>query len=418
MSRTQAILTGDDYLMRRSFGQFKYVTGAAASIVILSSDDQAFYELELEALPVTVMKDNYGRRLQGRDTIFVNYSYDNLNMINRHFLAQNRAYLDARVRGILCSTKRFRSESESKLISFFMLNEFLAQDEFTAYHDFLNAKWDELYDLAILSKISQYAHTFDVYKHYSDDSAFTMRPKASKKIQMALELLTKDQLTNLVVKLAPANIATNNIGLYFENNLKSLSGGAERQMSLREVSNQLFRAFSVALLAGGSHSNINLHTVFINITEVIEVVSGRITRDVTNCTRNQITPNDLGAIGTFLEDNGDKFSIGEMFFVIYSLANHKLFARTGDTVEVAAIYKKFLKRDNALEIFKMIGEIGQSYTKQFPTITQWNKALESGELDFIMSGELTVFLITASAIDGVQNHEAVSRREIFGFASV
>jgi hypothetical protein len=422
MSRKLPILSVTEFQNTRTFK--KYAPGYYTErITLLGLADDEFYKNAIETLPFKQAYNSYNARRFGggtQPTRDRDFSTENLNQLNRVWLKQFRPHFSASLVNVLTTRGSYRTlDNHAAVISSFMLNEFLAQDEFEVYHDFLNEKWDELFPLAEAFQIKEYAHTATVYKHYDGDSPFTIRPKLTRKNRMALECMTKDELLKIITSSKPESIATNNTPLYLTNKLKELNGESERQMSKQEATNQLMRAFSVALLAGGYHSNLRLTSVFEAITEIVQNINGaRIANDSINYTVNQFTPNDLGKIGTFLEENGDKFSIAEMFFVIYSLQNHKLFTRTGTTADVAEIFLQFLEKDNALELFKMVGELGQAYSKQLPTITQWRKSLTNGDLDFVMSSEITVMLVSASDVDAAPISEVRLRRNLFGGSSI
>lgn len=413
MSRTKQILSTEEFTSKRTFK--KFIEGYYADLVLMDPTADDFYKAALEAVPFQPSQSYSSWNRQQSNGQKRDYSSPVLNGINADFLKKHRPQLSAAIISALTSRHYGYNSQESTQLSSFMLNEFLGQDEFEVYHDFLNAKWDDLYDAAVGFHITPYPHTVAVYQHYSSSSPFTFRAKAPKKTRMALERLTKDQLLKLVTKTKPDSVTTNSIEIYFANQVKALDGEVERQMSPQEATNQLLRAFSVSLLAGGYHSNLRLTDVYKNITEIVQELSGsRIARDSMNYTANQITPNNLGKIGTFLEKNGAEFTIAEMFFVIYSLQNHKLFARIGNTSDISELYLAFLEKDNALELFKMIGELAQGYSKQLPTAVQWRKALANGDLDFVMGSEITVVLVAASDINATPTQEIKMRRNIFG----
>jgi hypothetical protein len=405
MSRTKPLLSHKEYVPTRTFSKYVGNSYYPSKVILMDPEADDFYKAELNIVPLT--NRSWGQ--QSRD-----YSSANLHAINAKFLKKFRPNLSSSLVTLLVSNSYEPDLTEAKVASAFMMNEFLAQDEFEVYHDFLNANWDDLLERSVTFQINQYPHTLDVYKHYHADSPFTFRPKHTKKQRMVLENFTKDQLFTILTNSKREHVASNGVTIYLTNKLKELDGKIERQMSIQEATNQLMRAFSVSLLAGGYHSNLRLTEVFGAITEIVQGVNARTARDSVNYGANQITPNDLGKIGTFLEENGAEFTIAEMFFVIYSLHHNKLFARTGTTADIVEVYLQFLEKENALELFKMVGELAQAYSKQLPTITQWRKALAAGDLDFVMESEITAVLVAASDVPATPIGEVVHRRKLFG----
>lgn len=422
MSRTKPILINEEYMEARSFARFipgDTVYTTAAQLFDSNFDTstkegraiEEFFKREIANVPFRPVRTIYSGTAP---TPTRDYSTQNLEAINKKFMQVYRPHLSAGLINALPSDSYYHSQDETSLVSRFMLNEFFAQDEFEIYHDFLNEKWDEYYDLAISSKINEYAHTLDVYKHRSTESAFVIRPLATKKAQMALESLSKDKLLSFVKTSPSERVYSGNIETYFSNQLKSFRGEAVRQTSPRSALNQIQRAFAATIVEHNIHDNVNLYAVFENLQDILKNVDSKIARNILNYGVSEITPNDLFAIGAFLEKNASKFTLGEMFFIIYSLGSHKIFARSGKTAEIAKLYGDFIAKPNAVDIFKMIGKLAQAYDKQLPTATQWRKAFDAGDLDFIMEPEITVVLIAASDVIGSITREALERRKLFG----
>lgn len=423
MSRTIPILSGEDFVRERTFtGVHPDITrNYWGSVVLANSKEKDIFRDLVEAVPYqnAPSYSSLGNRAGYPNRKYRNFDRQTLGQLNAQYFKKYRPDVPTAVVKYFIEASGWRDRSESAMISAFMLNEFLAQTEYNIYHDFLNEKWDELYPLAIESHIKVYAHTVDVYKHMGEDSVITFRPKATKKIQRVLEDLTREELLKLVSLSDRKRTDVKSLPIVIPNILKGIDGSLERQLSPREAINQLLRAFSVSLLAGGQHSKLELPRVYQSITEVVMTIrSNRLARDQVNYTANQITPNDLGTIGEFLEKNGSEFSIDEMFFIIYSLANHKVFARNGHTAEIAEIYLDFLKRENSLELFKLVGELGLNYNGILPTALQWKKALANDELDFVFSAEVTAVLIAKDDKKGTRTNETSHYRRLFGESSV
>lgn len=413
MTRKKSILSPEEFMRQRTFTSFVEWPSSESWLSIIEAVDftaREFYTKELENIPF--LPPSTHSRYNSRPQVPTkDYSKDRLVAINKKFLSSHRRSLSQATVDFICKVEHHHSPAKS--ISFFMLNEFLGQDLFDVYHDFLNAKWDHFYELAASFKITTFKHTEKVYSHYRFDSPFAFRTSASKKTRMALEELTKAQLLELVTKMKPVAIPTAGVEIFFTNQLKDISGDLERQISPGEASNSLFRAFAATILAS-NNSQLPLRAIHEQFTQVMVLIDfNRIARSTVRYTTSQIEPNKLGKLGAFLEANASEFTLAEAFFIIQSIANHRIFARTGSSEDVASLYMAFLQRKNAVELFKMVGELGQAYDNQLPTFIQWRKALESGELDFIMESGITVLLVSASDSPRAVPLEIKYRRKLF-----
>lgn len=391
------------------------VTGYYSNMELVIPEAEREYYAELEKVPLqpsfwsrSVWNGPATEQPRQRD-----YSYDNLQKVNRAVLDRLRPELSVAVRHAMSQRTYSFPRDEATKFSIFMLNEFLAQNEFTVYKDFLDEKWDDLFEDARQSRITMYPHTEDVYKHYNPGSPFVFRWSNTKKLQSFLQEETKDNLLRYIAK-DPTSVDNKSIGIFFTNSRLELEGKIERPMSRQEATNQLMRAFSASLLSGGLHSNLDLTKVYKSFTEISEELNSRIADDSINYTTAQFPPNDLGKIGTYLEENAKEFTFAEMFFVIYALSNPKIFMRSGTVSDVSQLFLAFVEMDNSLELMKMVGQLGLGYNKLLPTAVQWKKALANGELDFVFEPSTTVLLVAASDDPATTTQILATRRALFG----
>jgi len=414
MSRTKKACQTEGESQDVSFRKLN-VSGYYSSVELTIPEAEREYYAELDKLPFKPTYSSHSRwgspiNQQPRER---DYSYDKLQQVNRAVLDRLRPELSVAVRAAMSKSTYSFPRTEAVKFSMFMLNEFLAQDEFAVYKDFLDAKWDDLFEDARQSRITMYPHTDSVYKHYDDGSPFVFRWSNTKKLQAFLENETKENLLRYVSKDA-TSVDHKSIGIFFTNSRLDLEGKIERPMSRQEATNQLMRAFSASLLAGGLHSNLDLVKVYHAFTEISVELNAKIANDSINYTTAQFPPNDLGRIGTYLENNAKEFTFAEMFFVIYALSNPKIFMRAGTVSDVSKLFLTFIEMENSLELMKMVGQLGIGYNKILPTATQWKKALANGDLDFVFEPSTTVLLVAAADDPFTTTQTLATRRALFG----
>jgi len=112
-------------------------------------------------------------------------------------------------------------------------------------------------------------------------------------------------------------------------------------------------------------------------------------------------------------DNASKFTSYEYFFCVRALVDPAQWARGASRLDVLEFYLKALEmgKEDALELFREIGEMGALSDDAPPSVTVWNESLANGGLKDLVSMEFTLAILGARS--GKPKRDLVQMRKLF-----
>lgn len=291
-----------------------------------------------------------------------------------------------------------RQVNEYNLFSFYAVNEFLAQDEYDRFGDFLDTRWDELYSLMRKGYFNLYEHTVGIFKCFHDkDSILVLRPRSAKHIQDALENLTREQILRITkydqrklkaaVTLIPEHI-------------KSLLADEKPQVYKQAMlKDKIYTGFSKSVAAAGEQpawSHLSLAHLLLKYIERID----RSFYENERYAKPGMLPNSvLKPLADILEKRGEEFLPYEVLGIVFTL--------TSPDAVIAAPKLHGLKafipfpsvpEEDQRQVLKLMGKLAVSYRGSIPTLEAWENFLKSGDAAMALDHELMFELMGGPAV--------------------
>lgn len=291
-----------------------------------------------------------------------------------------------------------RQVNEYNLFSFYAVNEFLAQDEYDRFGDFLDARWDELYTLMRKGYFSLYKHTVGIFKSFYDkESILVLHPRSAKHIQEALENLTHEQILRLTkydqrrLKAAPILIPE-----YIKSLLADEKPQVYKQAMLKE---KLYTGFSKAVVAAGEQPAWSHLSLAHLLLKYIERIDHSFYENERYAKPGMLPNSVLKPLADVLEKRGDEFLPYEVLGIIFTL--------TSPDAVIAAPKLHGLKafipfpsvpEDDQRQVLKLMGKLAVSYEGSIPTLEAWENFLKSGDAAMALDHELMFELMGGPAV--------------------
>lgn len=403
MARTRKILIGKEFTAQRTFSAFPN------SLILREASNYGWYQAgnhqrfgatEDEERQIIAEAREAARAYAGN-----RYSRPRVldAAITNHFI--KRGYSQAfagELTRFLNSMGWGETDGEQRIISFQMLNEFLNQDEFEVYGDYLEEHWDDIYGKAIEFRFNEYPHSLTLLREFYHSNILTFRPRLPKVAQKEIEVLTKDEITKIrALSVINESIPNGNARARLKSAVAVLNGEQSVSVPPAQIINTFARAFAKTIAAMNPTTGVNILGVQKQFNEALSGGAYYLTSQRAESASDKLFTNDIQRYADYLYDHAEDFTVAEMFFAAICWLETKLIARTGTKADVLGIFLQVMdtykdEPDNILEFFRMVGEAGASYDGEVPTMTHWKKAFSEGYLDAIMGAEITLSLIAGS----------------------
>lgn len=406
MAKTRKILVGKEFQERRSFAAFPN------SIILKESADLGWWRPgEHQYFGATeAEEDRIISEAKKAAAAYAGQRYARPRVMQQaiadHFV--RRGYSPAlanQLSAFLESSAWGDTSSEQRIVSFQMLNEFLNQDTYDVYSDFLDEHWDDLYSKAHQFIFNEYPDSSTILKEFSGSNILTFRPRLPKIAQKEIEALTKAQIQKLrSLPIISEDIANANARARLKSAVAVLNGEQSVSVPPKQIINTFARAFAKTVANLSSTTGLNVMAVQKQFNEALGAGSYYLTSQRAESASDKLFTNDIQRYANYLYDHAEELTVAEMFFACICWLETRLIARTGTKADVMGIFLQVMDTykddpDNLLEFFRMVGEAGASYNGEVPTMTHWRKAFSEGYLDAIMGAEITLSLIAGSDKD-------------------
>lgn len=403
MAKTRKILIGKEFSAQRTFAAFPN------SLILREANNYGWYQPGNHQRFGATEDEERQIIAEAREAAraYVGNRYSRPRVLDaaiaNHFI--KRGYSQAfagELSRFLNSMGWSETDGEQRIVSFQMLNEFLKQDDFEVYGDYLEEHWDDLYEKAIEFRFNEYPHSLTLLKEFHLSNILTFRPSLPKVVQKEMEALTKDEIIKIrALSVINESITNGNVRARLKSIVAVLNGEQSVSVPPTQIINTFARAFAKTIAAMNPTTGVNILGVQKQFNEALSGGAYYLTAQRTESASDKLFTNDIQRYADYLYDHAEEFSVAEMFFAAICWLETKLIARTGTKADVLGIFLRVMdtykdEPENILEFFRMVGEAGASYDGEVPTMTHWKKAFSEGYLDSIMGAEITLSLIAGS----------------------
>lgn len=289
-------------------------------------------------------------------------------------------------------------KNEYALFSFYTVNEFLAQEGYDRYGDFLDARWDELYKLMRNGRFSFYEHTPKLFPAFKEkDSVLLHRPRSNKLVKDALEDLNREQILRLTKqdqkKLKAAST------LVPEHIKEMLSDEKPEVYSQAMLKNKLYVGFSRAVAeagAQGAWAHLDVAHLFMKYVERIH----RSFYEDDRYSKPGMLPNSaLKPIADLIEKRGKDFLPYEVLGIVFVLTSPDAVISAPKLHGLRAFLPfSSVPEDDQLQVLKLMGKLAISYRGRIPTLAAWEDFLKSGDAAMALDHELMFELMGGPSV--------------------
>lgn len=403
MARTKKIALGEEYKRTRALGAYgnSLLLEAAKNLGWYNPHEKFYFgatQLEEQAIIEEARK---ARAAAGNPR----WGYNRYMgpAVKNHFLRRGYSQNMASALSEFVSSNGWgETNGDQRLMSFQMMNEFLAQDEFDRYGDFLDEKWDELYAKATEFTFNEYSWSVELLKENYATNLLSFRPRLPKVAQKELEDLTKGQI--IALRKLPSikqSIPNKDARARLKSALAVMNGEQSVSVSPTYIINTFMRAFSKTAARVNATTSLDLASVYESFAEALKPGRHYLTSERAESAADKLFTNDVARYADFLLENAEEFTLSEMFFACITWNETRLIARTGTRADVLNFFLSVMDtykddKGTLLDFFKMVGEAGALYNGEVPTMTHWKNALKNGYLEGILGAEMTLTLIAGS----------------------
>lgn len=403
MARTRKILIGKEFTAQRTFGAFPN------SLILREGSNYGWYQPANHQRFGATEDEERQIIAEAREAAkaYSGHSYSRPRVldpaITNHFIRRGYSQgFAGELSRFLNSMGWSETDGEQRIISFQMMNEFLNQDTYEVYGDFLDEHWDTLYSKAVEFVFNEYAHTTALLREFYQSNLLTFRPRLPKVAQKEIEALTKNEIIKIrSLSVINESIPNGNARARLKSAVAVLNGEQSVSVPPSQIINTFARAFAKTIADVNPTTGLNILNVQKQFNEALSGGAYYLTAQRAESSSDKLFTNDIQRYANYLYEHAEEFTVAEMFFAAICWLETKLIARTGTKADVLGIFLQVMdtykdEPDNILEFFRMVGEAGASYDGEVPTMTHWKKAFSEGYLDAIMGAEITLSLIAGS----------------------
>ena len=279
-------------------------------------------------------------------------------------------------------------KNEYHLFSFYTVNEFLAQDDYNRYGDFLDARWDELYKLMRGGFFTYYEHTGKLFPAFKEkDSILLHRPRSASVVKNALEGLNREQIARLLKSDVRKLKASSTL---VPEHIKGLLADEKPQVySEAMLKNKLYVGFAKAVAAAGEQGawpHLAVAHIFMKYVERIH----RSFYQEERYAKPGMLPNSvLKPIADLIEKRGDEFLPYEVLGVVFTLTSPDAVISAPKLHGLRAFIPfPSVPEDDQRQVLKLMGKMAVSYRGRIPTLEAWENFLKSGDAAMALDHEL------------------------------
>lgn len=419
MSRTRKLITGSEFYATRTLDSLVPDKGGQGIQKVSNTpeDDQRYIDMVMPHVSAD------GRMGYKPIPVVVEQA---ILFLKEKYPRYSNAFLDA-LKTILSRGRSSRAPGEQTFFSRMVVNEFLATDahkeirdgkKYKNFGEFLDDKWDELYDRAANFDITEYQWTIEVYQEVREGALLALRPGATKAALRTIENLTTDNVREIIAaskKLVPYSYFSNkDVSPKIVEIIQKSLGKVPTAISANHLTNILLRALSQSLEnrsdADRDHMKIGktFQDILIYLRERISVENLGISDEV-------LFSGELETLCNFLLKNAASFNGYEMFFFVRTLTDPAQMGRGATSKDVLDFHLAYIKAhpDEAVEMFREIGEMGILYNRNAPLFSEWTKALAAGNLKNLISMDFTLALLSGGTREIKPKRELDMVRKVF-----
>lgn len=367
----------------------------------LFSADFLIEESKNEARDIEQLLSHY---LGSSNASFSNNEYDltseNISNISKIFKIQDEALRRGQ-----------EIHKEDSLFTLFLLNDFFNQDDIDNYGDFIELKGDEIYDEKYmkfdLSK-NEYTNTicekinFTIHSKYSSYFCFSVSQKTPKKILDLFKTIKKDELKNILEKSDKYSLLTSFSGrAKFVENILDITRSESRvkDVKVSDISKLISKIYVETMSNfDGEYSIWKMK----NIMQWIESADDLVTDSPSIATKNKILSYKVYDIFKTIRENQDKIGFVNFIAFVKAITQVKgTITKNGDADSIVEMLNKQLEKsvENFLNIINIFAETTLEYEDSLPTLSNWNKAFKSNEMNFDAPAVLVIPLIVSDHED-------------------
>lgn len=287
------------------------------------------------------------------------------------------------------------SKSEIKIVFLFLMNEFFNQNEIDSYGDFIEQKFDEVYD----EKYMQFDLQTNEYTSLIFDSlfleniediknVFILDTFASKKRTYNhldfLKTVNKEEMSYIFDNLSAERLNSQTMSAY--NNLMLILDSVRREMSgeiddsFNVISEKDMIAQMFAYLLGKEKEDLSLSKIS-NYTNVVSGAEKFIIDDNTKrITNRTIMTQTIHLLIKTIYENMDKIKLQDFVTFVGILSQVRVFSDTGTVLNYVNLFEKMIKEkgfDSFWSFAKILVETALYHEGSFPKYPEWEELVLS-----------------------------------------
>jgi len=275
-----------------------------------------------------------------------------------------------------------QNDGERPLFSAYVLNEFLNQSEIERYGDFLELRWDELYDDLKSYRFNIYPNTFKIFKLFQvKESILLLRSRTTAVVKAALENLTIEELSKLS-KMDERALRSK--AAVIPERISALLAPVEKLPSADVVQNEFFVAFSRTVAKAGIYSGRNHFSQAEDFILYLNKIHKFLYIDPKSARADAIPSSSASRIAQLIVNNPNEFTPLAVTAIVFSISYPELFSSSSR----AAARRFFVtisehSDERAVAALKAIANIGVIHRGNLPSVAELEQALNEGlfELD-------------------------------------
>lgn len=327
------------------------------------------------------------------DLLSEHFSYD-----ENFGLTENQIDYIVRVFSIQRAAKKpFPDLGESGFFSFFLMNEYLQQNEIDTYGDFIEQKGNEIYDNNYLNFDLTFGKDtrklFDLFVTiYQDFTVFSVAKRSTKKDIELFKTISKDTVVKILDEIKYNNgyfngfISTSFVSR--QETLRSILSNfnqseeeKEEPINYKDLERDVVSLY-IHFLNNSSRKPTSNDVKY--IIDYISELSTVVTQRYDAVDRKTMFINDVDKIFKKIDKLKDELNFEDFAAVFYAVYNSKSIIKNGNASLVKELFFKELDNDEGfVDLVKFFTELFFYYEKELPTEKQWREIIDqSNDLGF------------------------------------
>lgn len=319
------------------------------------------------------------------------------------------------------------SKSEIKIVFFFLLNEFFNQNEIDAYGDFIEQKFNEVYDEKYMKfdlQPNEYTSLiFDsLFLENVEDikNVFILDTFASKKRTYEhldfLKTVNKEEMSYIFDNLSaerlnsPTMSAYNNLMLILDSVRREMSGEIDDNFNVISEKDMIAQIF--AYLLGKEKEDLSLSKIS-NYTSIVAGAEKFIIDDNTKrITNRTIMTQTIHLLIKTIYESMDKIKLQDFVTFVGILSQVRVFSDTGTVLNYVNLFEKMIKEkgfDSFWSFAKILVETALYHGGSFPKYSEWEElALSDYDYDDVNCSLIIPMIVNEHYYDKVSRSTGVT----------